>query len=51
MKTCKTCIFYDEIDDFSFYCDHCGICSTADMTPCKRYIPVDGAEKESEADE
>ncbi len=46
MTTCKTCIFHDEIDDFSFYCDYYGVCSTEDMTPCKRYVPVDGAEKE-----
>lgn len=51
MTTCKTCIFHDEIDDFSFYCDHYGVCSTEDMTSCKHYVPFDGAEEEEESED
>jgi len=50
MATCKTCIFYDEIDDFSFYCDHYGVCHADDLTPCCLYAPTDNA-KEEEGEE
>ena len=43
---CTNCLFYDYIDDFTFYCDQFGVCSSDDMRPCEHHIPFD--EKESE---
>lgn len=43
MRTCKTCIYNDDEDDF-------WECSKKTIKPCDAYIPIDGAE-ESEDDE
>ena len=48
MKTCKTCIFHDDVDEYTYWCDIHGACTTNDLIPCSRYIPIDGAEEEEE---
>ena len=49
MTTCKTCIYYDDIDDLKYYCDVHGVGVKSDLSPCRHYIPIDGAEvKETE---
>jgi len=50
MTTCKTCIFHDEINDLTFYCDHFGVCSADDLRPCELYVPTDNT-KEEEGEE
>lgn len=48
MATCKTCVFYDEVDDHTFWCDIHGACTTENLEPCSRYIPTDNAKNEEE---
>ena len=47
-ETCKTCVFYDPVDDLTFWCDVHGACTTDNLRPCSRYIPTDDAKKEEE---
>ena len=49
--TCETCVYYDSIDDFKFFCDVHGVGLKDDLTPCRQYVPVEGAEEENEVEE
>jgi len=40
-KSCENCVYYNEVDDYTFWCDYHGACTMESLEPCSKYKPME----------